>query len=194
MLYCFIIEFIEFSKMNFSKFGFKFQVMLVLFFSSLHFISAQGVFLMEEHVAKWQNSMEYTLEVANMMPDSLYDFRPTPEEMTFGEQLQHMAQNMTWLATSYLMEDEKYIKDEKFKKKLIPADIRLLLASAYQFSMDALKKMDMTNLNKSKDFFAGPKTVRQIIYLMHDHATHHRGQLLVYLRLQGIKPPKYRGW
>lgn len=180
--------------MNFSKFLLKFQILLVLFFCSLHFISAQGDFLMEEHISKWQNSMEYTLEVANMMPDSLYDFRPTPEEMTFGEQLQHMAQNMTWLATSYLMEDEKYIKDEKFKKKLNPAEIRSLIVSSYQFSMNALKKIDTANLNKSKDFFAGPKTVRQIIYLMHDHATHHRGQLLVYLRLQGIKPPKYRGW
>lgn len=115
MLYCFIFEFIEFSKMNFSKFGFKFQVMLVLFLA-VSILSVLRVFLLEEHITKWQNSMEYTLEVANMMPDSLYDFRPTPEEMTFGEQLQHMAQNMTWLATSYLMEDEKYIKDEKFKK------------------------------------------------------------------------------
>jgi uncharacterized damage-inducible protein DinB len=184
----------DFSNMDFSKFVFRFQVLLVLFFSSLHFISGQGDFLMDEHISKWQNSMEYTLEVAHMMPDSLYDFRPSAEEMTFGEQLQHMAQNMTWLATSYLMEDEKYIKDEKFKKKLIPVDIRSLVASSYHFSMDALKKMDIKNLNKSKDFFAGPMTKRQIIYLMHDHATHHRGQLLVYLRLQGIKPPKYRGW
>jgi uncharacterized damage-inducible protein DinB len=25
-----------------------------------------------------------------------------------------------------------------------------------------------------------------------DHITHHRGQIVVYLRLNGIKPPQYR--
>jgi uncharacterized damage-inducible protein DinB len=30
--------------------------------------------------------------------------------------------------------------------------------------------------------------------LMHDHHTHHRGQIIVYLRLNGLKPPKYVGW
>jgi len=30
--------------------------------------------------------------------------------------------------------------------------------------------------------------------LLNDHQTHHRGQLVVYLRLNGIKPPAYIGW
>ncbi|WP_374662973.1 DinB family protein [Parasegetibacter sp. NRK P23] len=34
----------------------------------------------------------------------------------------------------------------------------------------------------------------QIINLLSDHQTHHRGQLLVYLRLCGLTPPKYVGW
>jgi uncharacterized damage-inducible protein DinB len=34
----------------------------------------------------------------------------------------------------------------------------------------------------------------QIINLINDHQTHHRAQLLVYLRLKGVKPPEYVGW
>jgi uncharacterized damage-inducible protein DinB len=30
------------------------------------------------------------------------------------------------------------------------------------------------------------------LHLILDHATHHRGQAVVYLRLNGIKPPEYR--
>lgn len=37
-------------------------------------------------------------------------------------------------------------------------------------------------------------TRRQILLLLHDHQTHHIGQVIVYLRLKGIKPPAYVGW
>jgi uncharacterized damage-inducible protein DinB len=35
------------------------------------------------------------------------------------------------------------------------------------------------------------RTRRQFLMLMADHVTHHRAQMLVYLRLKGIVPPKY---
>ena len=38
------------------------------------------------------------------------------------------------------------------------------------------------------------RTRRQFLMLMADHVTHHRGQMLVYLRLKGITPPKYIGF
>ncbi|NJL74904.1 MAG: hypothetical protein HC892_07620 [Saprospiraceae bacterium] len=30
--------------------------------------------------------------------------------------------------------------------------------------------------------------------LMNDHLTHHRAQMIVYLRLKDVQPPKYVGW
>ena len=59
---------------------------------------AQGDDFLSESVLKWERATAYTLEVARAMPASDYGFRPCPEEMTFGQQLDHMAQNMTWLA------------------------------------------------------------------------------------------------
>lgn len=44
---------------------------------------------------KWANSKTYTLKLADLMPEDKYDFRPSPEEMTFREQLLHIADNMT---------------------------------------------------------------------------------------------------
>jgi len=55
-------------------------------------------------------------------------------------------------------------------------------------------KMNAGQLDEKVKFFAGPMTRRQILILMHDHQTHHLGQLIVYLRLKGIKPPDYIGW
>jgi uncharacterized damage-inducible protein DinB len=54
--------------------------------------------------------------------------------------------------------------------------------------------MDKDDLSTQVDFFAGPKTKLQILNIIQDHVTHHRGQLIVYLNLKGIKPPEYVGW
>src|SRR6516225_10103893 len=58
----------------------------------------QGDDFLSESVLKWERATAYTLEVARAMPASEYGFRPCPEEMTFGQQLDHMAENMAWLA------------------------------------------------------------------------------------------------
>src|SRR5712691_3633671 len=46
---------------------------------------------MQEFVHDWQISKQFTLDVANAMPAEFYDFKPNPEEMTFGEQMIHIA-------------------------------------------------------------------------------------------------------
>src|SRR5262249_31193065 len=44
-----------------------------------------------EFVRDWQVSKQFTLDVANAMPTELYSFKPNPDEMTFGEQMIHIA-------------------------------------------------------------------------------------------------------
>ncbi len=156
-------------------------------------LTGQSLTSVKELEEKWKNSLEYTMEIAELMPDSLYGFKPTDEEMSFGEQLLHMGENMTWLSQVYMMNDTTFKKENK-EQPFLALDIKKEIEDAYALAMIAHKEMDINKLNDKMDFFAGPKTVRQIIHLMHDHATHHRGQLIVYLRLNGIKPPKYRGW
>ena len=51
-----------------------------------------------------------------------------------------------------------------------------------------------SDLDEEVQFFAGPMSKRQILVLMNDHLTHHRGQMIVYVRLKGVKPPAYKGW
>jgi uncharacterized damage-inducible protein DinB len=47
---------------------------------------------MESAIAKhWQSSKELTLAVANAMPDESYSFKATDGEMSFGEQMNHIA-------------------------------------------------------------------------------------------------------
>lgn len=44
-----------------------------------------------EFVEDWKQSRRFTLEVANAMPAELWVFKPNAEEMSFGEQMLHLA-------------------------------------------------------------------------------------------------------
>ncbi|MBY5957149.1 DinB family protein [Membranicola marinus] len=142
---------------------------------------------------KWSHSAQYFQDIAALMPDSLYDFKPTPKSMTFGEQLVHAAQNMINLSRNQLAFTNQEIP-EKPLDQASPSVVRHFLKSAFDYASQAIGEETEETLNRTTKFFAGPKTHRQIINLMHDHATHHRGQLIVYLRLNAIAPPKYVGW
>ena len=58
--------------------------------------SAQPVTLLaaDDFVRDWQISKRFTLAVAEAMPAAAYDFKATPEEMTFGEQMMHLTSSL----------------------------------------------------------------------------------------------------
>jgi uncharacterized damage-inducible protein DinB len=152
---------------------------------------AQDAFI-KEFQQKWKNASEYTIELAEMMPEEKYDFKPADGSRTFEEQVLHMMSNMVWLSSSYLAEGS-FERDLK-KKDYSKAEIIALLKETTTFAAHTIAALSAEDLEKRVDFFAGPMSKRQIMMLMNDHLTHHRGQAIVYLRMNGIKPPRYRGW
>ncbi|GGD26520.1 DinB family protein [Flavobacterium orientale] len=142
---------------------------------------------------KLENSKAYLLQVADMMPADQYAFRPTEEEMRFGDQLLHISSNIGWLCSSYLSDGTNPVS--KSDEKLTTKDsIRAVVVRTYDYAIGVLKQFPSDALGDKVSFFAGPLTKLQIINLLSDHQTHHRGQLLVYLRLSGLTPPRYVGW
>lgn len=126
------------------------------------------------------------------MPEEDYNFKPVADEMTFGEQLLHIAQNINWLSATYLLVSKQNSKSNaKFADK---QSIINILSVSYDSALAGQYRLTSKQLGETVSFFAGPMTRRQILILMHDHQTHHVGQLIVYLRLKGIKPPEYVGW
>lgn len=140
---------------------------------------------------KWTNAKAYALKIAELMPQEFYDFKPVPEEMSFGQQLLHIADNMEWLSSAYLFVPKKNKIDTSVKSK---AAVLKILSDSYDMGTAAHQNVSAKQLDEIVPFFAGPMTRRQILILMHDHQTHHLGQLIVYLRLKGVKPPDYVGW
>ena len=144
--------------------------------------------------SKLEAARDYTLQVAMAMPARDYSFKPDPDEMTFGEQLLHLSQNLGWLS-SYYLNDKKENPVSKSDIKLLTKDsILVVVNKTYDYAMEALKNFPPEKLKDRVTFFAGPMSKLQIINLLNDHQTHHRGQLVVYLRMKGIRPPAYVGW
>ncbi|MBK8554592.1 MAG: DinB family protein [Lewinellaceae bacterium] len=156
-------------------------------------VSPQGCTYLTEVLAKWDNASAYTLETARAMPGDQFDFKASEEEMSFGAQLDHIASNMVWLSEGYLgaAHFEHPLRENTART---PEESVSYLEAALQFTREAIAATDVGTLSETKSFFAGPMSKRQILTLMNDHQTPHRGQLVVYLRLKGIQPPKYRGW
>ncbi|WP_224484247.1 DinB family protein [Robertkochia aurantiaca] len=142
---------------------------------------------------KWEHSKTYLLEMAQNMPESAYSFKPTKNSMSFAEQLLHIRKNMLWLSSTYLGGEPWELAANNQQDQSKEAIIKLL-ESAFEQTGRAVSTCPAESFNTKVDFFAGEKSRLQILNLIQDHVTHHRGQLIVYLALNNIDRPEYTGW
>jgi uncharacterized damage-inducible protein DinB len=68
------------------------------------------------------------------------------------------------------------------------------LNDAYEYGLKAMVELDEKSLSKEFNWNGGKLNKYQFLNLIQDHQTHHVGQLIVYLRINNIEPPKYIGW
>lgn len=142
----------------------------------------------------WQRAGTYLLEVAEAMPAELYNYQPTEDVFTFAEQLMHTAANIYFLNATYIqdeeMEDFDLDTEGKSKEEIIQL-LREAIATV-DASYQALAPEDE---NEAVKLFNRIETnKKRVLLLIRDHMTHHRGQLVIYLRMNGIEPPSYVGW
>jgi uncharacterized damage-inducible protein DinB len=146
----------------------------------------------------WKTSGEFTLAVANAMPAQSYTFRPTPEEMSFGQLMAHIANadrnactNASGLTPPpYAPAIEAFAKDPA-KTEVSKDAATQFLKDIFDFCGKAIAEMPAANADK----VVGPPnrnlTGTEWLWSYFTHTSHHRGQAEVYLRLKGIKPPAY---
>lgn len=148
----------------------------------------------EDFYPVWERSSIYLLEVAEAMPAEKYDYQPSEEVFTFGEQLMHIAANLYYLNATYISGKEPEDLNLDINGKTKDEIIRNV--------QEALAQVDMSyrSLKPGEEeealmlFGRIEANKKRVFMLMRDHITHHRGQLVVYLRLNGILPPDYVGW
>ncbi len=140
----------------------------------------------KDYLDRLENSRKYLILVAETMPEDKYDFRASPESLTFAENLMHIGYAIDWHSQSLLggRESRDWKTDTIFK--VANKSKKEMIAT-----IDLIKQFDTTQFDDELDYFGLNRTKRQIFLLLADHVTHHRAQMLVYMRLNGLVPPRY---
>ena len=167
---------------------------LLLLCASFAPVSAQEDPFIKDYIERLENSRKYILLVAEMMPEENYDFKATPESLSFAENLMHVGFAMDWHSQSLLggreaitwQNDTIYKVAEKSKKEMITT-----IDKTFDDTITLLEAFDPTQMDDKLDYFGLNRSKRQIFMLLTDHITHHRAQMLVSLRLNGLVPPRY---
>lgn len=147
-----------------------------------------------DYLERLENSRKYLLLVAETMPVDKYDYKATPESMSFAENLMHIAWAMDWHCQSLLggraprdWDTDMELKvSNKSKEEMIAA-----IDKTFDETIKLITQFDLTKLDDELDYFGLNRSKRQILLLLADHITHHRGQMLVSMRLNGFVPPRY---
>jgi len=143
--------------------------------------------LVKEMVASWQRAATDIIDVAEAMPEEKYDYKPTPEISTFRDQLVHVA----GIAQRYI-DTAKGTKSEGHPHKtLTKAEVLVLLKDTFQTGQEMLGSLSDAQLLDQVKFPFGDRMVTRFTYWQGPvyQIRNHHGQLVVYLRLNGIVPP-----
>jgi len=132
-------------------------------------------------------SRDFTLKVAEAMPEDSYDFKLTPPQMSFAEQMIHIAQAQDFFL-SYLAGEK--VGDAKPTSKSKAVVIAFLKAS-FDKAIARAEAATPENLHTTFKTDEGPMTGLELLLGDMDHTTHHRASAEMYLRAKGIKPPDY---
>lgn len=136
----------------------------------------------------WKTSKKYMLALAEQMPAEDYSFKPNAAEMSFGEQLAHIAGANAFFFATLSGQKNPIAKPTKFDK----ASVMKMLSDSYDFCIGALTGLDHERMFQTFDSPEGKMTGMELLLLATDHTAHHRGQCIVYLRAKNIKPAQYQ--
>ena len=149
-------------------------------------------------VKHWKVTGEFTMAVANAMPAESYNFRPVPEEMSFGQLMAHIS--LADISACAVASGQKIpalpakiMALRSDPKTEIDKDAAVSFASdTFGFCQHAVEAITPEQLDKPMKSGSREMTAFEWLWSYFTHTAHHRGQAEVYLRLKGIKPPDYQ--
>jgi uncharacterized damage-inducible protein DinB len=130
----------------------------------------------EKLIASLEKSKNYTVQVAEAMPENNYGYKPADSVWNFGELVHHLAYCSLWMEQN-LMKGKELEWNPPATLTTKKEILRYL-----SDSFDTVKKA----LEQSKE---AENTAALIAIL--EHIAHHRGQATTYLRISNITPPEY---
>jgi len=173
--------------------GYVMRIRLVV--ASLFFIAAAAAAapahaqdykaLVVKHLA---TSRDFTIKVAEQMPDADYGFKLTPPQMSFAEQMAHLTGTQAALLSAFTGAPPRETKPASMSKK----DVLAFMRKTFDESIAAVSKLTPAQLARTYNGGEGAMTGTEVLMFLMDHTTHHRASAEMYLRAKGITPTEYQ--
>jgi uncharacterized damage-inducible protein DinB len=138
-------------------------------------------------VKQLKTSRDFTLKVAETMPDADYAFKLTPPQMSFAEQLVHLSQGLTYFLSPFKGEKPNPPKPASMNKTDVVAFVR----SSFDHAIEMVDTITPEQLSKEYKGGGSSSTGVGLLIAMLEHTAHHRASAEMYMRAKGITPPAY---
>lgn len=151
---------------------------------------------LQSFIATWKYEAQNTIKVLRALPANQYDFRPDPKGRSLGELAWHLAETDAYMSKAVVAGAFDFqnkipgLERPKTIAELAPAYERV--HNSWVAQVQGLKPEALDR--KIPSPMGTDVTVSETLWgwLLH-HAIHHRGQLVLMLRLAGGTPPGIYG-
>lgn len=133
-----------------------------------------------------------TRETVSAMADGDMAYRPTPEQMELGTQALHILSSYATLMEA--LSGKGWNWDQGMTLSTYPTREAILEL----YDAETARLMSVVEGLASESLFeiiqtgwGAKEALLQLLISWIAHESHHRGQMVTYLRLKGIKPPAY---
>ena len=158
---------------------------------------AQSSLLSSEILEDWQRMRQLMMSTANAMPEDKFDYASTPEQRNWGEQILHVAGGNVFLMGFLGGETPAPMIDRRNFRTFghtatSKAEILEILSQSFDYGEAVLREFDDDGLLEhaaGPPFLGSERTRLRVANFVIGHQWDIYGQMVVYLRLNGIVPP-----
>jgi uncharacterized damage-inducible protein DinB len=142
----------------------------------------------------WNDIGRKLIAMAEGFPEDKYDFKPTPAQRSFAEQLLHVAGANYFFTNPVEGKQPPAAEDPKRDQYKTKADVVAFVKKSFEDGAAAIKAKGDKGMS---DLVTEPESHRQVsvsdlAYGLIEHSGEHYGQLAVYYRVAGMVPPESR--
>ena len=130
----------------------------------------------------------HVIATAEMVDEALYAFQPTEEVRTLGSILAHVA-NSQYFFCSAAADEERPISENLEETKTTKPDIVEALKASFAYCDGVYAEMTDAEGAEIREFFGNSMAASAILAFNSAHNYEHYGNLVTYMRINGITPP-----
>ena len=150
---------------------------------------AQTASLKSELLKDWTELKPVMMAIAAAMPEDKFTYKSTPAQRDYGQQIMHVASaNMAYLRNvAGNRAAPAFNANAKSKAEILQA-----LAASFDFGEALIREQSDESMLQTvqTNQFLGRSSKARVIYFLIGHTWDIYGQMAVYLRLNGIVPPR----